>query len=164
MKKTRSKIAAGILCAMLVMSTVSMAFGTMDSVDLKENIALTGLTTQESATPEATAGATTELKDEEILESSYYAYGEGCFFITINKDSGSATKEADSVTTSNIDNPEESTNAPTDTPEATGTADGTDSTDETETMLNTGIISSTALIDACVSQEEKDAVAAGANM
>lgn len=164
MKKTRSKIAAGILCAMLGMSTVSMAFGTMDSVDLKENIALTGLTTQESATPEATAGATTELKDEEILESSYYAYGEGCFFITLNKDSGSATKEADSVTTSNIDNPEESTNAPTDTPEATSTADETDSTDATETMLNTGIISSTALIDACVSQEEKDAVAAGANM
>ncbi|MBQ1393217.1 MAG: hypothetical protein IIY81_06745, partial [Lachnospiraceae bacterium] len=93
------KIAAAMLCTMLGMTSFSMAFGTNDRMDFNEKIALTGQTgydTQESAAPTETASnGITELEDEEVMESTYYAYGEGCFFIMIDKGNGDIAEGQD---------------------------------------------------------------------
>jgi hypothetical protein len=161
------KIAAAMLCTMLGMTSFSMAFGTNDRMDFNEKIALTGQTgydTQESAAPTETASnGITELEDEEVMESTYYAYGEGCFFIMIDKGNGDIAEGQDETEKGDVDNPEESTASPTGTPEITETPQ-VDSETTKDSMVNTGIMSSKALIDACATEQEKEKVEAGANL
>lgn len=87
------------------------------------------------------------LEEKELLYSTYLEYGEGCLFVTINKDmSGSNEDEAD-VTESETPNPDVST-VPAETKSS---------------MENTGVSSSNALLNACLTEQEKLELQTGIN-
>lgn len=168
----RKKMIAGMLCMAL---GSSMALGNAEFCDAKmqdrlafteETVAYEDTTeettdTAEEATTETTDG--TEINEEPVLNSTYFAYGEGCIFVTVNKDSND-TEETSEETTEldNVDNLEEleETETPEETPEAQSV---TEETDYAANMVNTGITSGKALIDACLTEEEKQTVIGGAN-
>ena len=88
------------------------------------------------------------IEDENILDSTYYSYGNGCLFVTVQKEveqSVTATNEAGAVSDSAV---QESA--------STGSAVSTG-------MENTGIVSSRELVKACFTEEEQQALINGEN-
>ena len=162
MKKNRFAIGlAGILMgsAMAVSS-----FHTPTSLCIEEKsfeTALeTPLTTDDAGTEASFDPSEVSVEDSKLYKTTLVNYGEGCILVTLRKDTEVDTNE-DPTTDGefDVDNAEEivQTEEPTDTSEPIEE----DTTQESVIMQNTGISSKVELIDACLTEEEKAAVAAG---
>lgn len=122
------------------------------SLDVVQEVATIANTPTSDATQEI--GATEApldaeyIKDENILESTYYSYGKGCLFVSIEKENEQLVDE-DSETTTVSD----------------GAVQGDVSTGAaiSNGMENTGIVSSTELVKACFTKEEQRALINGEN-
>lgn len=152
-KKMRKKL---VVLVALAMCSAGMGTKCTQSVngslDVVQQIATVANTPSSDATQEVDA---TEaplddeyIEDENILESTYYSYGNGCLFVSIEKEiEQSATATDETETASNAAIQEDTT---------TGAAVVTG-------MENTGIVSSRELVKACFTEEEQRALINGEN-
>ena len=174
----------GVLCAGVMGTQFPSVHKT---VELQEMMKYTSMTETEEdlesetsedgeVTSDFESGEISEyIEDENILFSEYYAYGQGCLFVTIEKDTDTyeETEESEDITSET----EEDVTLDTDTAEEEESETGTDeqseeeetATEEADTekvvnsMENTGIVSSVNLVEACLTKEEQLELVNGAN-
>ena len=165
MKNYKKKIIAGLMGTVMGISALSWQNGYNKNIAVTETVALTGYDLEDTTTGDTTAGTTTEadlsnieLEEEAIYNSTYLSYGEGCIVVTVVKDQSEEAQEEMSPVV-DMDNAEES--VATVTPEETAFAEESDEA-AADTMDNTAIISSVDLVNACLTEEEKQNVALGA--
>lgn len=161
------KIILTSLMACVMLTTIG---STKSEISIEMPLAHTATydVTTEPASSDAAADTATDssvLKDEAILCSNYFSYGEGSVFVTIEKDGGATEDTLDEGTTDNIDDVD-NLDEVVETPEATDSTEMTEGAEDTTeatqgSMNNTGIASSLNLIDACFSEDEKMAIQQG---
>lgn len=150
-------MAVGLLGACVCVTTAGASVVTNKNYEWKETIASTSLeNTVDDDTTESSVEETSE--DEAIMYSTYLEYGEGSVFVTVNKDSNESEEETGNEI-EDIDNLEEVQDT-TEEPEAEESTEPEEEVTESA-MLNTGILSSQNLIDACFTGEEKTQIMAG---
>jgi len=95
-----------------------------------------------------------KIEDKAISDSTYFTYGQGCFFTTVVKDEKDA--DGQEVLTETTQEPQQQS----------GTESDSQNIDVSsgDVMANTCVVSSLELFNACFSEEEKAAMAAGTNM
>jgi len=128
-------------------------------MDITENIAATqgtDLTGQDTATDQPMDVENASMEDVKISSTTYINYGEGGVLVNVIKDSASSEEDTEQAEENDIDNEEETQATTT---EEVSTEE--DSLAQGFSMNNTYICSSVELVDACLSEEEKNEVIAG---
>lgn len=163
MKKKISKITAGVIGIIMGSAVI---FGQPQynmCMDITENIATTqstDLAGQDTATDQPIDNENASMEDVKITSTTYINYGEGGVLVNVIKDSVSSEEDAEQAEEKDADNDEEAQT--TTTPEGTEEAlTEEDSSTQGFSMNNTYICSSVELVDACLSEEEKNEVIAG---
>lgn len=162
MKKKISKITAGVIGVIMGSAVIFGQPKYNMCMDITENIAATqstDLTGQDTATDQPMDTENASMEDVKITSTTYINYGEGGVLVNVIKDSGSE-EDAEQAGENDVDNEEETqtTTTPEETEEVSAEED---SSAQGLSMNNTYICSSVELVDACLSEEEKNEVIAG---
>lgn len=157
----RNKIAVGVLSMML---GGSLLLHQNYQVDLNEKEFYTQVQATEPSvepTMEGQMESVGDIEEKKIKTSTYFAYGNGCLFVNVEKDGAVGTAEGEQQTATDAASSEMGQQTTTDM--ATSEPEQ-DSQGATDAMANTYIASSTELFNACFSEEEKANIAAGASV
>lgn len=100
------------------------------------------------------------IEDSKLFQTTLVNYGEGCILVTLRKDT-TADMNEDPTTDGEFDADNAEEIEPTEEPIETSDPLDEETSQESVIMKNTGISSKVELIDACLTEEEKAAVAAG---
>lgn len=159
MKKKISKITAGVIGVIMGSAVIFGQPKYNMCMDITENIAATqgtDLTGQDTATDQPMDVENASMEDVKISSTTYINYGEGGVLVNVIKDSASSEEDTEQAEENDIDNEEETQATTT---EEVSTEE--DSLAQGFSMNNTYICSSVELVDACLSEEEKNEVIAG---
>lgn len=166
-KNKKTKYFATAILTMMGLGLGGMQLTTAHAItNLRLPVVSTSNTEDVTDTPEVTDAASvdassSEFPDEDILDSKYFSYGQGCLFVTLEKDDSTSGDDADTVT----EQPEESAE-PTDgmdTEDTVATEDVASAGAVTSSMANSGILSSKNLFEACLTAEEQQELFEGDN-
>lgn len=165
MKKKISKITAGVIG--IIMGSAVIFSQPEYNMDIIQDIAATqssDLSGEDTATNQPSEETTdledASMEDLKIANTTYINYGEGGVLVNVIKDSGDSEEDAGQAEDNDADNEEETQT--TTTPEATEeTSVEKENSEQGFSMDNTYICSSVELVDACLSEEEKNEVIAG---
>lgn len=163
MKKKISKIAVGVI-GVIIGSAVIFSQPEYN-MDIIQDIAATQSidpTGGDTATNQPTDIENASMEDIKIANTTYINYGEGGVLVNVIKDSQDSEEDAAQAENNDADNEEAIQTTTTPEPEVTGdTLVEEDHSAQGFSMDNTYISSSVELVNACLSEEDKNEVIAG---